>query len=413
MISIKNIPSFSLWSLLASGLAVRLLLIAYSIYHDAHFIVKYTDIDYVVFSDAARFMAIGESPFQRSTYRYTPLLAQMLIPNITLHMAFGKVLFALFDLAIGYLLYAIVSMVLTPPSSSNSARAAASAADLSKQALVYAAVYVLNPFIINVSTRGNADALPSLFVLLCLYCFAKRKWTLSAVAFGVAVHVKIYPIVYALVLYLSIPTRIKDQKHGLRFWMRYMLERDRIMFALVAAGTFIALTAYYYTQFGWVFLYETYLYHLVRSDHRHNFSVYFYQLYLSPASVLSSLAFVPQLALILATSFKYRRDPIFACFLLTLVFVAFNKVCTVQYFVWYLALLPLVLPSMHMKLRTAVSTVGSFVVAMGLWLFAAFLLEFKGAQTFLYVWAAGLAFFAANMAVAVACVRSYVSRPLF
>jgi hypothetical protein len=46
------------------------------------------------------------------------------------------------------------------------------------------------------------------------------------------------------------------------------------------------------------FVYETYLYHLVRKDNRHNFSVYFYHLYLRfelpAAGATSLLAFVPQ-----------------------------------------------------------------------------------------------------------------------
>lgn len=48
-----SVPSFA--NILIVATVLRVGLIAYSEWHDAHSVVKYTDVDYRVFGDAARF----------------------------------------------------------------------------------------------------------------------------------------------------------------------------------------------------------------------------------------------------------------------------------------------------------------------------------------------------------------------
>lgn len=77
--------------LLLVSAGVRIAMIAWGAVQDAYLQVKYTDIDYVVFTDAARFVVAGESPFQRATYRYSPLLAFLVVPNVLWTPLWGKV----------------------------------------------------------------------------------------------------------------------------------------------------------------------------------------------------------------------------------------------------------------------------------------------------------------------------------
>ena len=55
-----------------------------------------------VVTDGARHVAAGGSPFDRATYRYTPLLAWLMLPNVWVHPAVGKLLFCAADLVAGW-----------------------------------------------------------------------------------------------------------------------------------------------------------------------------------------------------------------------------------------------------------------------------------------------------------------------
>lgn len=89
--------------LLLLGAATRILLLLISAWQDAYLDVKFTDIDYHVYSDAAKHVLQGGSPYDRPTYRYSPIVAWLLIPNHLLFEAWGKVLFCTADIVVAFL----------------------------------------------------------------------------------------------------------------------------------------------------------------------------------------------------------------------------------------------------------------------------------------------------------------------
>jgi hypothetical protein len=91
-------------------------------------------------------------------------------------------------------------------------------------------------------------------------------------------------------------------------------------------------------SYGPPFLTHTYLHHVSRIDHRHNFSPYNTQLYLASAFPstsklrVESVAFLPQLALscVLVPLVLAKKDLPASMLAQTFAFVTFNKVCTSQ-----------------------------------------------------------------------------------
>ncbi|XP_016650821.1 PREDICTED: GPI mannosyltransferase 1 isoform X2 [Prunus mume] len=354
-------------TLLLVSAALRVILILYGEWQDTHMEVRYTDIDYMVFSDAASLMAAGKSPFARSTYRYSPLLAFLLIPNSFLHRSWGKFLFS----AAGRVLQA-------------------------------------------------------------------------AFWYGLVVHFRIYPIIYALPILVILDPHVfrSGQKPSLQFWdprqespqnrsvtrlaqllcpwflLKSALTRERIVFSFISAAVFFLFTGLFYHLYGWEFLYEALLYHLTRTDPRHNFSIYFYHIYLQynrKLSILEKLvSFLPQLIVQVVLVLSFAQDLPFCCLVQTVAFVAFNKVMTAQYFVWFFCLLPLVLAWSKMKLKwKGLSCMTLWVAGQLHWLMWGYLLEFKGRNVFLQLWMASILFLAANTYVLVSLIRDHRFSPVF
>lgn len=374
------------------ALAVRICFVVYGEWQDGSGMhVKYTDVDYQVFTDAARYVANGDSPYLRTTYRYTPLLAWLLVANVLVHPLCGKILFVMGDFLSACLIHRIASRHTLSSQKQRIARW----------------TWLFNPFTVTISTRGSAESIVSVLVLGTIYLLETKCILASGIVYGLAIHFKIYPIIYCLLFYF-----VLSEDHQTDGSLKQLLTPTykKVKFTLATVLSLLTTTALCYWLYGNPFLRETYLYHVTRKDTRHNFSVYFYHLYLSrnrSSSFVELLAFLPQVALLAAISFKFhsKRNLHVGLFLQTLVFVMLNKICTSQYFVWYLTLLPLV--TLRIKAFTSehLLLVFLWLASQGLWLLPAYLLEFQNLNTFVYIWLASLVFFSCNVYIVVKIIK--------
>lgn len=467
----------SIRTLLVFSIVIRVALILYSEWHDAHSLVKYTDVDYLVFTDATSFTLtpnptnraqgplgswfnIGD-PYRRETYRYTPLLALLLSPNKWLHKSFGKYFFAGCDILAGIVMYMLlVSPIARPraeaaheppcsvpqrdPTSSRGhlkldgdskiSVAVPISENESRRATLLVALHLLSPIVIGISTRGSSESVLTLFVLLTLFCALRGRWDAAAVLLGLSTHWKIYPVIYGVSCVGVIATEHqhlgkKDRPRGIFLGMIQYIDvfvtTKTVRFAGISAGTFFILGLLMYLIWGYPFLYETYLYHLHRLDHRHNFSPYFYLIYLThpgiPTTATSPLAmweklirspltsFLTQLFLSLGSGllFRSRQDMILGWFIQTASFVIFNKVCTSQYFLWYLLFLPLLIPHLSLSRSSFIKYLTCWIGTQALWLSQAYKVEFLGEPIFSHLWLCSLIYVIGHSWVLAGITDSY------
>jgi phosphatidylinositol glycan class M len=388
-------------AIFTAAIALRIILLVYGSFQDAHSALKYTDIDYYVFTDAARFVSRGRSPYERATYRYTPLLAWILLPTTWpggYWFSFGKALFAASDVVAGWMILAVLR------------RRGLS----EKTALKYSCAWLLNPMVANISTRGSSEGLLCVMVMALLWAVEMRYISLAGFLLGLSVHVKIYPFIYGVsilwALERSSPTTAPTKSNTLSHYLSSFTTKSRVTFLLTSLATFSTLNLVMYAIYGHPFLHHTFLHHITRLDHRHNFSPYNTLLYISsartsspPTSIdFSRLAFIPQLLVstLLLPLTLAKHDLPATLLAQTFAFVTFNKVCTSQYFLWYLIFLPVYLPgsSFISNPRLGTTALVAWVASQGLWLQQGYELEFLGRSTFVTgLWPSSLLFFVVNV----------------
>ena len=157
---------------------------------------KFTDTDYEVFSDAATYVYNGESPFNRHTYRYTPLAAYICVVNNIFHPLAAKVLFCVCDILLGVIYWDFVDH--------QRSQLPKEVREKTWQTKTFVTLWIYNPMIIAMPTRGSNDNIISLLIFAALYFLMQRKFVCAGFFYGLAVHFKIYPIIYCFVLYFWI-----------------------------------------------------------------------------------------------------------------------------------------------------------------------------------------------------------------
>lgn len=400
---------------------------------------KLVALSFSTLRPAFKFLAGLGNPYKRDTYRYTPLLAILLAPGELLpepwgSALFGKIIFILADIFIALLLWDIMDLRRTHRSATRN------------DSWLVGLLWLVNPFPAQISTRGSSESILGVLVLCfldaTLHSYPERgllvevetngkaavkiseemkkevgnvadvkeilleeveetRWNNAALMapffLALSIHWKLYPIIYAAAL---VPHLIKSESI-----------RGVFRFGGISLYSLLGISIPVWAIWGNPYLDQTILYHLYRSDHRHNFSPYFLSSYMA-SSPLSSLvmeswpeivtrllsnsfylAFIPQLAVTAYLGFSIGgQDLIAAMTFQTISFVTFNKVCTSQYYMWILWFLPILAPFLHFKqgYRSVMTLLSVWVLAQAIWLSQAYLLEFKAKDVYLRVWMASL-----------------------
>ena len=315
-------------------------------------------------------------------------------------------------------------------------------------------LWTLNPFVLNITTRGSPEATIVLLVVLTLYCLRKSdhsvgvdkaRWeSLTAVTWALSISWKIYPVIYGVAIWAHL-----SKRHGLFGWPVWR-------FGLVALATFAAVNGVLWSMSVVLRLYHSAAdgqmgsavpgAHLPVPPQQKRPPTQLLRLLLSHLPILLPVPsdrrprpvvpvrqgctpIDPQSAVQLRAAVRPRRpsrlavDPRGRCrtgrvrpdrhlrHLQQGLHVAgesrhVHHTCPrarakvggadSQYFVWFIPLLIPVLSRLHLSPLKSTVLVGAWIAAQALWLYMAFRLEFLGEAVHLSLWTAGLVLLATS-----------------
>lgn len=173
------------------------------------------------------------SPYTRATYRYTPLLAVLLSPIHVLPAPLGPISGkVVFSYVSSFTIPNLLARLAAAEGQATMTTTTTTTTTTATTAWLIHGIWTLNPMILNINTRGSSEALLVVLVLGSLVALREGRWRTCAVLWGMAIHWKLYPVIYAS----SILVVLQRQDGGV-FWTR-----RKLAFGLCSVGTMVALS---------------------------------------------------------------------------------------------------------------------------------------------------------------------------
>ena len=126
----------------------------------------------------------------------------------------------------------------------------------------FAAIWLLNPMVATISTRGSSEGLLGALVSALMWAVLERRIILAGVLLGFAVHFKIYPFIYAPAIAwwmddermqklpppAAATVKLPQKEMDLVSLAKGFFTRERVTLAAVSISVFMLLNAAMYAM---------------------------------------------------------------------------------------------------------------------------------------------------------------------